>query len=157
MRIVDKNTISDLVKEAQSSPRLRKNKNYHSGDEDPMQRMLNAFEPASYICPHRHKDPDKRELFAIITGRMLLLEFDDEGEITKHTILDHAAGVYCAEIPPRVYHACYALEPGTVILEVKDGPYDVAVDKGFAPWAPKEGEEGTEEYVKSIFKRVGLA
>ena len=157
MIIVDQNTLDVLVTESKSSPRQRKNKNYHAEDADPLQRMLNAFEPASYICPHKHQDPDKRELFVILTGRMLVLEFDEVGEITSHIILDHAAGVFSAEIAPRAYHACYALEPGTVVWEVKDGPYDVNVDKCFAPWAPKEGDEGTAEFVQSLFERVGLA
>lgn len=156
MIIVNRDTLDGLAAEAKASPRLRKNKNFHTEDADPLQRMLNAFEPASYICPHKHQDPDKREVFIILTGRMLLLEFDDEGTIISHIVLDHAAGVFSAEIQPRTYHACYALEPGTIIYELKDGPYDVAADKHFAPWAPKEGEEGTAEFVQSLFERVGL-
>lgn len=30
-----------------------------------------------------------------------------------------------------------AANPGTVLYEVKDGPYNKEVDKNFAPWAPR--------------------
>jgi hypothetical protein len=45
------------------------------------------------------------------------------------------------EIPPGTWHALAALEPGTVLLEVKEGPYAPAAAENFAPWAPAEGTE----------------
>jgi dTDP-4-dehydrorhamnose 3,5-epimerase-like enzyme len=42
------------------------------------------------------------------------------------------------DIEPNLWHGFVALEPDTVILEVKRGPYDGAGDKVFAPWAPGE-------------------
>ncbi|MGD8861079.1 MAG: hypothetical protein PVI30_13820 [Myxococcales bacterium] len=35
-----------------------------------------------------------------------------------------------------------ALEPDTLIYEVKPGPWSAATDKSFAPWAPAEGDPG---------------
>ncbi|MCX6266256.1 MAG: hypothetical protein NTW16_02715, partial [Bacteroidetes bacterium] len=41
-----------------------------------------------------------------------------------------------------------------VAYEVKDGPYSPANDKNFAPWAPKEGDAGTTDYLTSLVKLV---
>ncbi|MBM3436837.1 MAG: cupin fold metalloprotein, WbuC family, partial [Bacteroidetes bacterium] len=56
----------------------------------------------------------------------------------------------------RKYHTIICLEPDSVIYELKDGPYDPADDKNFAPWAPKEGEPGCEEYMTKILYSLGL-
>jgi len=146
-------SISRLAKE---SPRHRMNHNFHPSFDDPLQRMLNAIEPFSYIQPHKHENPDKREVFTLLRGRLLVVEFDPEGNITDHCILDSGKGNFGAEISERTYHSIYALEPGTVVYEIKDGPYSPIDDKDFAPWAPKEGEEGVKEYIDGVFKRLNI-
>jgi cupin fold WbuC family metalloprotein len=52
---VDRSTIADLVERAQRSPRGRLNFNLHPQLDDPIQRLLNAGGPGSYIRPHRHR------------------------------------------------------------------------------------------------------
>ena len=48
-----------------------------------------------------------------------------------------------------VWHGVLALDPDTVILEIKRGPYDNS-DKVFAEWAPAEGAEGSEEFYREM-------
>jgi hypothetical protein len=45
-------------------------------------------------------------------------------------------------LQPGIYHGFVALEPDTLIYEVKPGPWSAATDKSFAPWAPAEGDPG---------------
>ncbi len=153
---IDKNTTTALSKEAVNSARKRKNLNYHTDLSDTLQRMLNAIEPYSYVHPHKHEDPDKREAFLVLTGKGLVMEFDETGNIVQWTLVGPETGVFGVEIAARVYHAIWALEPGTVIYEVKDGPYLVANDKNFATWAPKEGSPGCIEYMNAIFEKLNL-
>jgi len=72
---------------AKTSKRRRMNYNFHKEDSATLQRMLNAMEPDTYIQPHKHEDPDKVEAFFALRGRILVVEFDDEGNISDH-ILD---------------------------------------------------------------------
>ncbi len=141
---------------AKSSERLRTNHNFHSTPADTLHRMLIAVEPFSYVCPHKHENPDKREAFIILRGKMLVVEFDHQGNITSHTILDAHSGNFGVELPPATYHTIVALAPDTVVYEVKDGPYEVKTDKGFAPWAPQEGSEECQTYLRQLLKKLGL-
>jgi cupin fold WbuC family metalloprotein len=145
--------VSDLAKESQ---RLRKNYNFHKSPDDILQRMLNALEPGTYVHPHKHENPDKVEAFIILAGKLLVLEFDDNGKIIQHTVLSLSDKCYGVEIPARTWHSIIALESGTVVYEVKNGPYSPIDDKNFAPWAPKEGDSACESFNLHLIKQCGL-
>ncbi len=153
---IDTSLLNQVSGEAKASPRRRKNYNFHKAYSDRLQRLLNAMEPRSYIQPHKHEDPDKREVFFALRGRVAVIEFDDLGNITDHILLDPLKGIFGAEIPKKTFHTIIALDPGTVIYEFKDGPYNPVDDKNFAPWAPKEGEQGVQEYLDSVLKKIRI-
>lgn len=154
--IISANVLSDVSSEAQQSDRKRKNYNYHKEFADPINRMLNAFEPGTYVQAHKHEDPDKREVFIVLKGKLGIICFDDEGEISETYTLSPYPGNPGIEIPERVWHMVVALEKGTVAYEIKDGPYSPADDKNFAPWAPNEGDEASAEYLKQIIEKAGF-
>lgn len=156
MQVIAHPLLDSLSANAQAAPRLRAIHNFHAQYTDPINRMLNAMEPGTYVAPHKHQEPDKREVFVLLRGRLLVVQFDDEGRIAQHTILDHATGHYGVEMPPRTYHTLVSLAPGTVIYELKDGPYHPATDKQFAPWAPQEGQEGCAAYLQNLLQACGL-
>lgn len=130
--------------------------NFHEGASDLLQRMINAMEPETYVQPHKHDNPDKREVFIALSGEALVVEFADDGEISDHAIIKPLSACMAVEIPPKIYHAIYALKRGTILYEVKDGPYDVATDKVFASWAPAENSKDSEMYKKELFKKLGI-
>jgi len=148
--------ISETSEKAKASPRRRMNFNFHKEDSARLQRMLNAMEPGTYIQPHKHENPDKVEAFFVLRGRILVVEFDDAGNISEHIVLDARSGDYGAEIAPRTWHTVISLENGSVAYEVKDGPYNVSTDKNFAPWAPSEGDENCDAYIANILKQLKL-
>lgn len=154
MIVIDKTLTEKLAGEAAVLSRKRKNHNFHRDLSDPINRMMHAMEPETYVQPHKHENPDKREVFIILKGRVAVVEFSDSGEIREHVVLDPKTGHYGAEIHPRTWHTLIVLEKGTLVYEVKDGPYDPADDKCFAPWAPAEGEAGTEEYKKKLLDQL---
>lgn len=156
MKQIDAKLLQKVSESAKVSPRLRTNYNFHTTAADTLQRMLNAVEPFSYVCPHKHEYPDKREAFIILTGKMLVVEFDLLGNITNHIVLDASAGNFGVELPPATYHTIVALESNTVVYEVKDGPYEVSNDKGFAPWAPEEGSANCQEYLMELLEKLGI-
>ncbi len=154
---IDEKLLSEVIQEARSRERKRANYNFHATLEDPINRMLNAFEPGTYAQPHKHENPDKREIFILLKGKLAMVFFDDSGSIAGHVVLSRTSGEYGVEVPPKVWHSVIALEPGTVVYEIKDGPYIQAGDKDFADWAPKEGDAGCERYLDGILKELGLS
>jgi cupin fold WbuC family metalloprotein len=141
---------------AKSVPRTRMNHNFHRDNQDTLQRMLNAMEPFSYIQPHKHENPDKREVFLALRGRFIVIEFDEYGNISGNMLLDPLCGNYGAEIAERTYHTVIALDPDTVAYEIKDGPYIPIDDKNFAPWAPKEGYAEVPDYLTGLLVKTGF-
>jgi|SRR5208337_677688 len=156
MQLINKQLIEKVVDQAKDSPRKRMNYNFHTTYDATLQRMLNVMEPDTYIQPHKHEDPDKAEVFLVLKGRVLVVEFDDQGEILSSCVLSFSEGLYGAEISPRVWHCILPLEPETVIYEVKDGPYSPLTDKNFASWAPKEGTPGCKAYRDDLLKRLNI-
>lgn len=148
---INEDFINITSEKAKISERRRMNFNFHKKDSDTLQRMLNAMEPDTYIQPHKHENPDKVEAFFSLRGRIAVVEFDDEGNITDHIILDPVKGNFGAEIAPRTWHTIISLDEGAVAYEVKDGPCDAEVDKNFAPWAPDENDkEEAVEYLRRL-------
>lgn len=136
--------------------RKRAHFTFHKSDDDTLQRMLNAMQPGTYLQPHKHENPDKREVFLVLTGKFLVVEFDEKGNTIDHMILDAKSEQFAAEISERVYHTVICLEPDSVAYEIKDGPYKPIDDKNFASWAPKEGDPKSEDYIDKILKEFNI-
>lgn len=156
MKKIDSALLQEMMEKSRQSVRKRMNLNFHYGGSDPLQRMLNAMQPGTYLQPHKHENPDKREVFIALTGRFVVISFDHTGNITDHMILDPASKNPAAEIEARVYHTIICLEPDSVIYEVKDGPYDVADDKRFATWAPKEEDDRCAEFLNKWLSHLNI-
>lgn len=150
MQIVSHELLNEVTQKAKVSLRRRVNHNFHDDLADPINRMLNAFEPGTYIQPHKHENPDKREVFILLRGSLVMVFFDNSGTPTDFVLLNRDKGNYAVEIPEGVWHSLFALESGSVVYEVKDGPYLPMNDKNFASWAPKEGDSGCKEYLKNL-------
>ena len=71
-------------------------------------------------------------------------------------VVDATAGNFGVELSPRTWHTFVSLRSGTVLYEVKEGPYVVDADKVFAEWAPVEGGDDANAYVEGILARLGL-
>lgn len=150
MQIVTSGLLQQLSVEAADSPRLRKNFNLHPANESSCHRLLNAIEPDSYIRPHRHLDPEKDEAFVLLSGRLGIIQFDDDGQVVKSAVLSHQEGVFAADIPNGVYHTAVSLEPGTVFFEAKAGPYLPLLEAEIAQWAPQDGDPAAVQYLADL-------
>ncbi len=155
MKKIDSSFISNIVDEARKSPRKRKNYNFHEFPEDPINRMVHGMEPGTYVQPHKHENPDKREAFIILKGRVAVVEYDEYGNVSDFIMLDRDIGNFGVEISPRNWHSLICLEPDSVIYEIKDGPYNPEDDKCFAPWAPKEGDKDASKFNEKILEVIG--
>ena len=139
---------------ANKSERKRINFNFHKDASDSLQRMLNTLNTNTYVQPHKHEHPDKREVFIILTGKVLVVEFNNDGEPTEHIILNRDLGNYACEIKPGTWHTIICLENNSVLYEIKDGPYIQRTDKQFAEWAPSEEDNNCQDYNEDIIKKL---
>lgn len=142
--------LTEVAAQAKTSPRKRMNYNFHETLTDPINRMLNALEPETYIRPHRHKNPDKDEIFLVLKGKIGALVFDDLGNIIHKEIISSESGFFGLDIPAGLFHTVVSLESGSVCYEVKLGPYEKALPENFASWAPDEGSEEANEYLNLL-------
>ena len=121
MKIIDDKLIEDVIAQAKESPRLRMNYNFHQSLDDKCHRLLNALEPGTVVPIHRH--PTKDESFVLLKGMIRVNLFDDAGKVTETVVLNPSDDVYGVDIPKNVWHNVECLESGSVIFEVKEGPF----------------------------------
>ena len=120
---IDTALLDSLTEQAKASPRLRMNLDLRTSDADTSQRMLNAIEPGSVVPIHRHQKTS--ETFVVLRGRVVEEFYDDLERICTEAIELRPDGpVVALNIPIGQWHTVRALESGTVIMEVKDGPYE---------------------------------
>ena len=120
---ITQSLLDSLTEQAKSSPRLRMNYDLRNSSEEQSQRMLNAIEPGSPLPIHRHQKTS--ETVVCLRGR-LVWEFYDELErrCTDRIELSPNGPVVALNVPIGQWHTVHSLESGSVILEVKDGPFE---------------------------------
>lgn len=104
-----------------ASERLRMNYNLHDSLEAKAQRLLNALEPGTLLPIHRHRHT--AETYIVLRGAIKVLFYDDNKMLTDEFMVSPQEGSYGVHIPAGQWHTLEVLESGTVIFEVKDGPY----------------------------------
>ncbi len=152
VRPVTADAIADAVARSRTSPRRRANHNIHASLDDPIQRFVNVFQPDSYVRPHRHERV-RFELFVVLAGRVGLLLFDENGEVSDATPVE-PGGAQIVEIDGWRTHTLVALAPDTVTFELKPGPYRPLAEEDFAGWAPLDGDPAAASLVarwRSLF------
>jgi cupin fold WbuC family metalloprotein len=146
--------IDRVTAEARRSPRLRMNHNFHPELSDPVQRLLNALEPYTYIRPHKHST--KEESFVLLRGTVLAVVFEDDGRIRDHAVLSHTTGILGIEFEENCYHMLTSLETGSVVYEIKEGPFVPHTEGSSAPWAPAEGTPEARTFLTNVFAALGI-
>ena len=119
--ILDTKFLDTLTEEAKNNPRLRMNYNLHESLEAKAQRLFNGLEPGIKLPIHRHVGTS--ETYILIRGRLTVTLFDDNKNVIEVADLDLSKGNFGVHIPKNTWHSVDVKESGTVIFEVKDGPY----------------------------------
>ena len=121
MKLLDKELLDTITVQAQESPRLRMNYNLHDSLEAKAQRLFNALEPGTVLPIHRHRHT--AETYILVRGKIKVEYYNQNKELTETEILDPAEGKYGLHVPAGQWHTVIPLESGTMVFEVKDGPY----------------------------------
>jgi len=138
---IDSDLLATVCAAAAASPRLRSNHNLH-GLADLVQRFLNALQPGTYVRPHRHLRQDPAagfEFVLVMQGALGLLLLDASGAVIERRVIAAGGPLRGVELATGSYHTLVALEPNTVMFELKQGPYQPASDKDFMACFPLEG------------------
>jgi cupin fold WbuC family metalloprotein len=151
VQLIDEALLEATLARARTAPRGRINHNFHPDMASNPHRFLNAWTRGSYAAPHRHLQVPKPESFVVLRGELALFIFDDQGRVTERHVLGRN-GVVGLDLAPGLWHTVAALSETAICFEVKAGPYDVATDKEFAPWAPREGDENAAEYLAGLLR-----
>lgn len=143
--------LNNIAQQARSSPRLRQNYNFHDPVEK-VQRFVNVLQPDTYIRPHRHRRAlgiNGFEFFLVLQGDLGMIILNDEGQIIDRERVVAQGPTQGIELAEGTYHTLVALAPDTVILELKEGPYDSSTDKEFLTAFPAEGTMAAQDLVKT--------
>ena len=151
---ITKDLINNVIEQARNSPRLRMNYNFHPELSDPVQRLLNALEPWTYIRPHKHTT--KEESFVLLSGTILAVSFNEDGTIRDHAILSAASGILGIEFEENCFHMLTSLETGSAVFEIKEGPFVPHTEGSSASWAPKEGTPEAKEFLIKVFRELDV-
>ena len=135
MKLIDKQLLDEVSRQAQKSYRLRMNYNFHQSLDDKCHRFLNAVEPGTMVEIHRH--PTKDESFVLLRGRVRVNTYNDDGTVLESVILCPEEGLYGVDIPKNVWHNVECLESGSVFFECKEGPFVEHEEEGILK-LPKE-------------------
>lgn len=119
--LINEELLTNLSAVAVNNDRLRSNFNLHKSLDEPVQRLLNALEPGTNVPVHRHLHTD--ETYILIKGKLEVYFYNEMKELSKTFHLDPLNGNYGLSIPAGQWHGLKSLENGTVILEIKEGPY----------------------------------
>ena len=121
MQLINEILLDEVSEKAVLSPRLRMNHNLHDSLEAKAQRLLNALEPGTQLPVHRH--PHTAETYILLRGRINVLFYNEDKQVQEKQELSVESGNYGVHIPAEQWHTLEVMESGTVIFEVKDGPY----------------------------------
>ena len=121
MKLIDKQLIDEVSRQAKQSDRLRMNHNFHQSLDDKCHRFLNAVEPGTKVEIHRH--PTKDESFVLLRGRVRVNTYNDDGIVMESVVLCPEDGLYGVDIPKNIWHNVECLKPDSVIFECKEGPF----------------------------------
>lgn len=119
--LIDDHLLDEVTARAMASDRLRMNYNLHDSLDAKAQRLLNALEPGTELPIHKH--PHAAETYIVLRGTIKVLFYNDDRMVANEFMINPLEGRYGIHIPAGQWHTLEVLESGTVIFEVKDGPY----------------------------------
>lgn len=119
---IDNLLVDNLSSQAEANPRLRQAFDLRTTPEDNSQRILNAMEPGTILPIHRHRGTT--ETVVVLSGRIRQNFYDDAGRLVESFVVETGSDVMGFSVEVGRWHNTECLEPGTVIMECKDGKYE---------------------------------
>lgn len=139
-----------VTRMAEASPRKRARICAHKSSAAAIHEMMIVILVGSYIAPHRHQN--KCESFHLIEGHADIVVFEDNGDIREviRFARDHA---FFYRLDATLFHTVIVRSDHVAFHEVTSGPFVVGATEP-APFAPREGDKGVDEYLACLDRRI---
>ncbi|MDA9557892.1 WbuC family cupin fold metalloprotein [Vibrio sp.] len=134
IKLLNMNKIEELRKDSKLTERGRLHYELHRSHNEVVQKIIISLNESTYIAPHYHNE--KAESFILLSGNIDILIFDKKGCITDIYNMNEEGLIYI-EIPNNIIHTLRCNLP-SVILEIKEGPFNVNNAKEFPTWSVLE-------------------
>ena len=148
---IDKNVIEGLKEKAKINDSGKYRLCLHHNPQDNLHEMFIVRGKGDYGRPEKHLYTT--ESHTIIEGRLLIIIFDNEGDIKE--VFELSKNKYHSyRMDANVYHMSIPLTEQVVYYETKLGPFP---NEGniFPLWAPEGNKrEQVEEYMEKIKDRI---
>lgn len=149
--VVNAKYLAGLKERQEGNPEKKCTLCLHNDTRERHHEMLNLYAKGEYVRPHCHAD--KTETKIMLEGKMLVVLFDDKGEITDRIILSSGTNNnFMLRIDRMVIHTNIPLTD-VVFYESITGPYTGVNDSTFPSWAPAL-DDG--DAIQEFFARLGI-
>ena len=145
--------ISRLKELAKANPRRRVRLCAHPGVTDTLHEMIIVHSRGNYVRPHRHRG--KSESFHIIEGSLVVLLFDEVGEIKGSLSMGTQGNddVLYYRLSEPDFHTVIPTTELVVFHETTNGPFR-REETEFAPWAPQEDSPDASSYMEGLSRQL---
>jgi len=146
--------IEELVDLSSNNPRKRVRLCAHKEPHLPLHEMLIVHERSAYVRPHMH--PEKTESMHIIAGRVDVVIFDHDGEVTQVIEMgEYASGLpFYYRLDTPAFHTLIIRSDVLVFHETTEGPFQAGAS-AFPAWAPDGANMIlAESYVRDLDQRI---
>ena len=146
--LINAEEVLELKSMAQQSARSRHAKILHAPGAYE-NKVFNAMLSTSYMQPHQHPGVEKVEKIHLVKGKLCVIFFDNDGNITKRHMLTEN-GLTLVEVPAYQYHTYIILSEFALTYETMAGIYHPKNWKKMASWAPEEKTLEAKTWLESL-------
>ncbi len=134
MRLIDNTQLRRLYAEASASERKRSHLLLHDSHQDKVQRLIIAMVKGSYVEPHYHELDTQWEMFTVLQGVIKVTVYSPKGEVLHSYKAGPEEEVAIIEFAPGDIHSVECLSANSVMIEVKEGPFNPDFAKAYPQW-----------------------
>lgn len=141
----DEGSIRDLKARALDHPEGHVRLCMHRDLADPVHEMVIVHRRGVYVRPHKHVD--KSESFHIIEGSLLVVIFDDGGNLVDRIEMGGKGVGRCCicRMEKGIWHSVIPTSEVVVFHEITKGPFTGKGDSIYPNWAPEPSESARIE------------
>ena len=147
---VNKEWIIKLKNEAKNSEKKTSRLLMHLDTQDHVQEMIIAFGKEAVIPPN--KSENKSESLQVVEGKMLLVIFNDNGNVDNKIEmqpLSEGGNNFIYRFNKCMWHTMIALSEIVVVHEILEGPFIKEDGNNIPSWVPKNTSD-TKKLMQSL-------
>jgi len=150
---INNDLVEQIIEEASQSQRHMARLLMHFDHEDPVQEMLIAMDRNCAVMPNR--SPGRSESLQVVQGELLLVIFDDNGNVVKRIEMGPAGSdkVFLYRLSSTPWHTMIPLTKMVVVHETLQGPFKQSSEP-LPDWIPGDSDS-LKQFLKEIEMQVG--